>query len=189
MASLSSVLSTDLFSVSTSSKDYSSSHSPSFPPAEPSPPQDIPGFPTYAQYKRAEAAYLTQFTSAPRQDKALIPQPLFDRVWDELALPGASAEDSKFRSWVRNTFALGAPPFFLGTSGDAKLALLHRKSGLPVAVREQIYALLCYFHDEMKHGTRENTVRHVYAHFRYVPRKLILEFLKMCPTCAPKNRG
>ncbi|KAJ7468705.1 hypothetical protein FB451DRAFT_1039226, partial [Mycena latifolia] len=149
----------------------------------PAPPQDFSGFPTYSQYEFIEAAHLAQLSSTSRQDRALIPQALFDRIWDVLTISDFP-ESPQFRFWVRKTFTLGPSPS--APEGSSEVALLHRATGLLVAVREQLYQLLCYFHGETQHCGRDTTTKLIYEHYRYVPKKLVQEFVKVCPTCASK---
>ncbi|KAJ7667242.1 hypothetical protein B0H17DRAFT_842998, partial [Mycena rosella] len=124
-----------------------------------------------------------------RQEKSLMPQALFDRIWDELVAPADSTEYGQFRLWVRKTFVLGAPPPSFSSespsgAADEGVALLH--NGFLVAVREQLYQLLCTFHGEAQHGGHDATVGLIYESYRYVPKKLVQEFVKARSTCAAK---
>jgi len=80
--------------------------------ADPDPgviPDDVPGLPTYAEYKRIEAGYLHSL-SPRKRDKALITQAMFDKIWDVLHEPEAcTIETPQFRFWVRKMFSLSRP--------------------------------------------------------------------------------
>ncbi|KAJ7145765.1 hypothetical protein C8R44DRAFT_599155, partial [Mycena epipterygia] len=146
--------------------------------------QDFPGFPTYAEYKRIETVHLANLSSA-RQDKTLMPQALFDRIWDVLA--GVVCEETpKFRLWVHKMFSMGAPPRSAenpsDSDDDSDVALLHK--GFVVAVREQLYHILCYAHGTMLHARGDKMTQFIRERYRYVPKKLVKEFVKACPTCA-----
>ncbi|KAG6377783.1 hypothetical protein JVT61DRAFT_14556 [Boletus reticuloceps] len=72
-------------------------------------PQDHPGLPTYAEYKRIEANYLHSL-SPRKRDKALITQAMFDKIWDVLHQPEAcTIQTPQFRFWVRKMFTLSRP--------------------------------------------------------------------------------
>ncbi|KAF8127641.1 hypothetical protein EV363DRAFT_1343981 [Boletus edulis] len=72
-------------------------------------PQDHPGLPTYAEYKRIEANYLHSL-SPRKRDKALITQAMFDKIWDVLHQPEAcTVQTPQFRFWVRKMFTLSRP--------------------------------------------------------------------------------
>ncbi|KAJ7777626.1 hypothetical protein DFH07DRAFT_731355, partial [Mycena maculata] len=157
--------------------------------------RDFAGFPTYAQYKHLEATYLQGISTTARQEKALIPQTVFDRVWKVLS-GDDKVEDPAFRHWARVTFSLGVPPVALASphphphvhsqshsrGAQAQVALLSK--GVVVAVREQLYELLCYCHGNRGHRGRDATAKFVKERYSYVPGPLISEFVRACPTCA-----
>ncbi|KAJ6562816.1 hypothetical protein DFH09DRAFT_1035577, partial [Mycena vulgaris] len=153
-------------------------------PAEIELPPDFPGFPTYAQYTALETAHLARLSTPSRQEKALMPQSLFDRIWDVLVVPDTLTESPQFRFWVRKTFSLGPPPASDEHAGGSEVALLQK--GLLVAVREQLYQILCHFHGQTDHGGRDKTAQVIHQHYRYVPKRLVQEFVKACPTCIRK---
>jgi hypothetical protein len=144
------------------------------------------GFPTYAQYKRIEMAYL-QSLSPRKRDKALISQCMFDKIWDVLHQPDACAVGTpQFRFWVRKMFTLSAPDTEVDDS-EAPVVILHENR--PVAVREQLYELFCYCHEESNHGGRDKTCAIIRQHYSWVPKELTAQFVKACPTCTFKRSG
>lgn len=150
-----------------------------------------PGFPSYAQYKNMEANYLKTILPK-RQCRALISQAMFDRIWYILQNPNSLAEDAQFRFWVRKMFTLGkfndlnvAPDVLNHETEQA--VILHE--GRIVAVREQIYDIICYAHGITKHGGRDKTFSSVRKHYSWVPKELVAQFTKACPTCLMKKCG
>lgn len=144
--------------------------------------KDNPGFPTHEQYKQAESIYLNSL-SPRRQDKALINQATFDRIWDVLNQPDTPKESAQFRFWARRMFNLSQP----GASASGGIVLLH--NNLPVAIQEQLYDLLCYCHGSVGHGGRDKTCLAVRKHYCWVPKELVTQFIKACPTCILKKAG
>lgn len=148
------------------------------------------GFPTRAQYQLIERGYLESLTPR-RQGKALISQALFDRVWDVLHNADNVKENAQFRFWARKMFTLSkSHTVSFGTSGSQPMeqeVLLH--DGLLVAVREQIYDLLCFCHGSTNHGGRDKTCALIRKHYTWVPKDLVAQFIKACPTCILKKCG
>ena len=154
-------------------------------------PVERPGFPTYAQYKQVEAAYIQSLTPR-RQGKALISQALFDRIWDVLHRPDFQGETAQFRFWARKMFTLSKTHRNtlngFDKHGDTpQEVLLH--DNLLVAVQEQIYDLLCYCHGSTGHGGRDKTCSLIRKHYTWVPKDLVSNFIKACPTCIMKKCG
>ncbi|KAH9477155.1 hypothetical protein JR316_0011072 [Psilocybe cubensis] len=150
-----------------------------------------PGFPTYAQYKQVEATYLNSLTPR-RQGKALISQALFDRIWDVLHQPDSQGETAQFRFWARKMFTLSKNHrVSLGVDENGEEApqevLLH--DNLLVAIQEQLYDLLCYCHGSTGHGGRDKTCALIRKHYTWVPKDLVSNFIKACPTCIMKKCG
>lgn len=144
---------------------------------------DKPGFPTYDQYKRIEAAYLESL-SPRKRNKALISQSMFDKIWDVLHQPNALLCTPQFRYWVRKMFTLSkidAEDYV----GEAPVVILHENK--PVAVQEQLYEVFCYCHEESNHGGRDKTCAVIREHYSWVPKDLTARFVKACPTCTPKR--
>ncbi|KAG1816788.1 uncharacterized protein BJ212DRAFT_1461295 [Suillus subaureus] len=147
---------------------------------------DKPGFPTYAQYKRIEMAYL-QSLSPRKRDKALISQCMFDKIWDVLHQPDACTIGTpQFRFWVRKMFTLSTPDT---EDGDNEVPVVILHENRPVAVQEQLYELFCYCHEESNHGGRDKTCAIIRQHYSWVPKELTAQFVKACPTCTFKRSG
>ncbi|KAI0052489.1 hypothetical protein FA95DRAFT_1467617, partial [Auriscalpium vulgare] len=155
-------------------------------------PADLPGFPTFAQYKRIETTYLASL-SERKQFKALISQDLFDSIWDVLHGAGGTAlagTTAQFRFWVRKMFELSYPQTAFAQPHDAtppRQVIVH--DSRPVAVKEQLYEILCYCHGQCGHGGRDKTCGAIRALYSWVPKELTAQFVKACPTCTLKRSG
>ncbi|KAF9040081.1 hypothetical protein BJ165DRAFT_1351346, partial [Panaeolus papilionaceus] len=154
-----------------------------------------PGFPTLAQYKMVEANYIQSLTPR-RQGKALISQAMFDRIWDVLHQPDCQSETAQFRFWARKMFTISKTHrVTLGGGAEApdgfgdgpQEVLLH--DNLLVAIQEQLYDLLCYCHGSTGHGGRDKTCALIRKHYTWVPKDLVSNFIKACPTCIMKKCG
>ncbi|KAG6832570.1 hypothetical protein H0H87_001226 [Tephrocybe sp. NHM501043] len=155
-----------------------------------------PGFPSYEQYKQIEADYLQTLTPS-RREKALISQALFDRIWAVLHSYDHAGESPQFRFWARKQFALGKlkKPAASSKSSETdseggtqgQTVLLHEQS--LVAVQEQIYDILCYGHGISNHGGRDRTCSSIREHYTYIPKELVTQFVRVCPTCIAKKCG
>jgi len=157
------------------------------------------GFPTYEQYLRIEEEYLTSLSDR-KQPKALISQALFDKI---LAVLQNGSEDrastAQFRFWVRKMFVLVYPQTSFYTSrhnagggvpqssSAPEPVVLHDKR--PVAIKEQLYEVLCYCHAMARHGGRDKTCATLRLHYSWVPKELTAKFVKTCPTCTLKRSG
>ena len=149
------------------------------------------GFPTYAQYKQVENAYIQSLTPR-RQSKALISQSMFDRIWDVLHQPERQGETAQFRFWARKMFTLSKTHrntlgVVVNDDEAPQEVLLH--DNLLVAVQEQLYDLLCYCHGMTGHGGRDKTCSLIRKHYTWVPKDLVSSFIKTCPTCIMKKCG
>ncbi|KAH0579897.1 hypothetical protein H2248_002722 [Termitomyces sp. 'cryptogamus'] len=156
-----------------------------------------PGFPTYEQYKEIETTYLKTLPSS-RRDKALISQALFDRIWAVLHSYDVTIESPQFRFWVRKKFTLGklkkstdpVDDDFEGTpepETKPQTVLLHDQN--LVAVQEQIYDILCYGHGISNHAGRDKTCSSIREHYTWIPKELVAQFIKACPTCITRKCG
>ncbi|KAL4078028.1 hypothetical protein J3A83DRAFT_4087687, partial [Scleroderma citrinum] len=152
---------------------------------------DKPGFPTYAEYKRIEASYLSDLAPQKRP-KALITQAIFNNIWEVLHQPNACTVGTpQFRFWVRKMFSLSWPEGRQSETPDSDDADEHSAVVLhdnrPVAIREQLYEVLCYCHGLAKHGGRDKTCAVIREHYSWVPKELTARFVKACPTCTHKR--
>ena len=149
------------------------------------------GFPTYVQYKQIETGYIESLTPR-RQGKALISQSMFDRIWDVLHHPESQLETAQFRFWARKMFTLNKNYRITlgvadGQESPPQEVLLH--DNLLVAIQEQLYDLLCYCHGSTGHGGRDKTCALIRKHYTWVPKDLVSNFIKACPTCIMKKCG
>ncbi|KAG6896063.1 hypothetical protein C0992_010596 [Termitomyces sp. T32_za158] len=156
-----------------------------------------PGFPTYEQYMEIEAAYLKTLSSS-RREKALISQALFDRIWAVLHSYDIADESPQFRFWARKKFTLGKlkkstdsgdENFEVTPEPETKpqIVLLHDQN--LVAVQEQIYDILCYGHGISNHAGRDKTCSSIREHYTWIPKELVAQFIKACPTCIARKCG
>ncbi|KAI0669000.1 hypothetical protein C8Q78DRAFT_1044079 [Trametes maxima] len=160
-----------------------SSRRPSLPTA------DL-GMPTLEAFAEVEAEYLGMLSDRKRA-KALISRETLGYIRLVLGNPmDRSVDTPQFRWWVRKMFKFGAhpsegPPQNDGNGGER--AIIH--DGKCVAVKEEIYDLLCFYHELVDHGGRDRTAREVRKHYTWVPKELIAGFIKSCPTCRLKRPG
>jgi hypothetical protein len=153
------------------------------PPDHPSHIREPVGFPTLAEYKRVEAAFVSSLHPTKRE-KALISQEMFDNIWDILQDPNSREQTPQFRWWVRKMFTLSTNTVSSG-SWQSSMAeppvVLHENR--PLATVGQLYQLLCYCHARADHGGRDRTLVIVRQHYSWVPKRLVAAFVAICPTC------
>ncbi|KZT65087.1 hypothetical protein DAEQUDRAFT_559670 [Daedalea quercina L-15889] len=161
------------------------------------PPTTNLGMPSREQYKAIEEEYI-QSLHPRKREKALLSQAMFDMIWDVLHDPLRSRVSSpQFRWWVRKMFVLShvrselspsGEPVLTGSAVDASTpVVLHEDR--PVALKEQIYEVLCYCHDLSNHGGRDKTTMVIREHYSWIPKELVAQFVKVCPTCVYKKTG
>jgi hypothetical protein len=120
-------------------------------------PRDTLGFPTYKQYQRIEEEYLSSL-SERKQPKAFISQALFDKIFAVLQNGSEDrATTAQFRFWVRKMLVIAYPQtsFRRNAGQSPKPVVLHDKR--PVAIKEQLYEVLCYCHAIARHGGHDKT--------------------------------
>ncbi|KAI8992804.1 hypothetical protein BD414DRAFT_458081, partial [Trametes punicea] len=152
------------------------------------------GLPTREEYDIVEAQYLDSLDHR-KKSKALISRDMFDSIL--LVLHNASDQTIRtpqFRWWVRKMFKLErrGGSALLSTS-DSQTA--HEESsdmfvvhdGKQVAVKEDIYAILCLCHERIGHGGRDKTAAEVRQRYTWVPKELVAGFVRSCPTCIYKR--
>ncbi|KAF8654791.1 hypothetical protein AX16_003446 [Volvariella volvacea WC 439] len=112
-----------------------------------------------------------------------------------LATPNpGNVETPQFRFWVRKMFTIGRTddPQFQGkpfSQGPPREILLHFQDHLQVAVQEQLYDILCHCHALANHGGRDKTCIVIRKNYAWVPKELVAQFVKACPTCIMKKCG
>ncbi|KAG8880198.1 hypothetical protein FRB98_005298 [Tulasnella sp. 332] len=136
-----------------------------------------PGFPSVAEYEDIQESYLRNLSSR-KQEKALITQAMYDSIHAVLMDPtNTSFGTPQFRFWVRKMFVLAA---FQG-----EYTVTHEDK--PVAAKEQIYQILVHCHGECYHGGRDKTCTQIKQYYSWIPKELVAQFVKACPTCVLKR--
>ena len=137
-----------------------------------------PGFPTIDEYEEIECNYLRGL-STRKQEKALITQDMYDSIHAVLTDPSNTGHGTpQFRFWVRKMFAVVE-------KDDGEIMVTHEDK--PVAAREQIYQILVHCHGECFHGGRDKTCTTIKSYYSWIPKELIAQFVKSCPTCVLKR--
>jgi len=92
-------------------------------------------------------------------------------------------------SGVRKMFILVYPQtsFNHNAGQTPEPVVLHDKR--PVAIKEQLYEVLCYCHAVARHGGRDKTCATLRLNYSWVPKELTAKFVKTCPTCTLKRSG
>ncbi|KIO15703.1 carbohydrate-binding module family 1 protein, partial [Tulasnella calospora MUT 4182] len=83
----------------------------------------------------------------------------------------------QFRFWVRKIFVLAR--------FQSEYTVTHEDK--PVAVKEQIYQILVHCHGECYHGRRDKTCAQIKGYYSWIPKELVAQFVKACPTCVLKR--
>lgn len=149
------------------------------------------GLPTREEFNDVVQEYINSL-SIRKREKALVPQQMFDDVWDVLQDPAnAKIRTPQFRFWVRKMFVLSSvSAYALGkTDDDTDMVPVILHEGRPVAVREQIYDILSYYHMLTGHGGRDRTMAEVRDNYSWVPKELVARYIKACPTCVFRRTG
>ncbi|KZT00364.1 uncharacterized protein LAESUDRAFT_666245, partial [Laetiporus sulphureus 93-53] len=155
-------------------------------------PQRDLGMPSRLAYTKIEKGYISHLHPR-KQEKALLTQVMFDKIWDVLHDPATSRVGTpQFRWWVRKMFVLSNERQALSLNkedadGDDMPVVLHENR--PIALKEQIYDILCYCHRLSNHGGRDKTTALIREHYSWIPKELISQFVKACPTCMYKKTG
>lgn len=144
---------------------------------------DQPGYPTRIEFTGIVDEYLSNLHHR-KVRKALIDRKTYGTIHYTLRYPrDVSVEDAQFRHWARKKFSLERIPGSTGEQGP--LMLMHQSR--PVAIREDLYDILCYCHSLCQHGGRDRTSSVVKDMYSYVPRQIVAAFVRKCPTCAEKR--
>ncbi|KAL5478793.1 hypothetical protein ACEPAI_2070 [Sanghuangporus weigelae] len=139
---------------------------------------DVEGMPTRAQWKSIVESYLACLHPSKRH-KSLISQEVYKMIFRTLKDPDATRLGTpQFRFWARKMFQLVEAPNNI---------LVVTNAGRPVAIKEHIYDILCMCHSECGHGGRDKTCKVLREYYTWVPKELISNFVKECPTCAPRK--
>ncbi|KAG8951026.1 hypothetical protein FRC04_006887 [Tulasnella sp. 424] len=135
------------------------------------------GFPSVDEFEEILENYLKGL-SQRKQEKALITQEMYDCIHAVLMDPTNTTYGTpQFRFWVRKMFVLAC---FQG-----EYTVTHEDK--PVAAKEQIYQILVHCHGECYHGGRDKTCAQIKGYYSWIPKELVAQFVKACPTCVLKR--
>lgn len=151
------------------------------------------GVPSRAQYDAMEEQYILSLSTRKRP-KALIGQSTFDDIWDVLHDPIRSrVRTPQFRFWVRKSFKLSwVSPNGVWSStpeSDEERTSVVMHDNRPVALKSQIYDIISYYHVVSGHGGRDRTMDAVRDNYSWIPKELVAQFVRQCPTCVLKKTG
>jgi hypothetical protein len=112
-----------------------------------------PLFPSPHRFNLLVREYLGNL-SPKKREKALLTQKMYDAVLCVLQDPkDTSTKTAQFRFWAKKMFEL--------TTFGGEHVICHDQK--PVAVKEQIYEVLCHSHQQAGHGGRDKTSSQVSA--------------------------
>ncbi|KAK9472786.1 uncharacterized protein V1510DRAFT_402799 [Dipodascopsis tothii] len=132
------------------------------------------GFPTYSQCSQLIGAYLDTLSTV-KKNKSLITRTMYDDIKNVLQDTSNTAIGSpQFRFWAKKNFDLFE-------DSDSTHKVMHK--GKPVAVLEELYNILSVSHLHSNHGGRDKTLTQLRRWHSRVPKNLISQFIKICPTC------
>lgn len=138
---------------------------------------DTPGMPSQVQWHAIVESYLSNLHDRKR-DKALINRTTHGMIFETLSCPESTHVGTpQFRFWARKMFQL------VETSGVTVIT----HGGRPVAVKEHMYEILCMCHAESDHAGRDKTCKVLRSYYTWIPKELVANFVKACPTCAKKR--
>ncbi|KAI9492088.1 hypothetical protein BDB00DRAFT_766068, partial [Zychaea mexicana] len=137
-------------------------------------------FPSSEEFESIVQGYLDNLSSKKR-DKALIDCHRYSLIIRVLKDPRNTAiSTAQFRFWVKKMFQL--VPLYSGIE-----VVCHDNK--PVAMREEIYAILVRAHKEANHGGRDKTSALVRRRYSWIPKELIARFVRHCPFCISRRNG
>ncbi|GAA6016677.1 hypothetical protein JCM10207_000145 [Rhodosporidiobolus poonsookiae] len=136
------------------------------------------GFPSEVEFGEQMEEYLAGLNPKKRA-KALMSREMYATILAVLLDPHSTAHaTAQFRFWAKRMFRLVVTP----------TANLVAHENRPVAVKDQIYAILVGTHGDVNHGGRDKTSAQVRRFYSWLPKELVSRFVKMCPTCIAKRR-
>ncbi|GAA5986378.1 hypothetical protein JCM11641_005361 [Rhodosporidiobolus odoratus] len=137
------------------------------------------GFPSEAAYEEQIEEYLEGLNEKKRA-KALMTRDMYAAILTILLDPNSTAQGTaQFRFWAKRMFRLVVTP----------TANLVAHENRPVAVKDQIYAILVGTHGDSNHGGRDKTSAQVRRFYSWLPKELVSRFVRVCPTCIAKRRA
>ncbi|WWC88000.1 uncharacterized protein L201_002902 [Kwoniella dendrophila CBS 6074] len=139
--------------------------------------QADPLFPSPHNFNLMVQDYLKNL-SPKKREKALLTQKMYDAVLSVLQDPkDTSTKTAQFRFWAKKMFQL--------TSFGGEKIVCHDHK--PVAVKEQIYEVLCHCHGQAGHGGRDKTSAQVRRYYSWIPKEIIARFVRDCPFCQSRR--
>ncbi|WVR05673.1 hypothetical protein IAU60_002695 [Kwoniella sp. DSM 27419] len=136
-----------------------------------------PLFPSPHKFNIMVQEYLRNL-SPKKREKALLTQRMYDAVLAVLQDPkDTSTKTAQFRFWAKKMFQL--------TSFGGEKVVCHDHK--PVAVKEQIYEVLCHCHGQAGHGGRDKTSAQVRRYYSWIPKEIIARFVRDCPFCQSRR--
>ncbi|WWC68449.1 uncharacterized protein I206_102377 [Kwoniella pini CBS 10737] len=136
-----------------------------------------PLFPSPHKFNLMVQDYLKNL-SPKKREKALLTQKMYDAVLSVLEDPkDTSTKTAQFRFWAKKMFQLT-------NFGNEKIVCHDHK---PVAVKEQIYEVLCHCHGQAGHGGRDKTSAQVRRYYSWIPKEIIARFVRDCPFCQSRR--
>nr|XP_031858741.1 uncharacterized protein CI109_005836 [Kwoniella shandongensis]KAA5525813.1 hypothetical protein CI109_005836 [Kwoniella shandongensis] len=136
-----------------------------------------PLFPSPHKFNLMVQDYLRNL-SPKKREKALLTQKMYDAVLSVLQDPkDTGTKTAQFRFWAKKMFQLT-------TFGGEKVVCHDHK---PVAVKEQIYEVLCHCHGQAGHGGRDKTSAQVRRYYSWIPKEIIARFVRDCPFCQSRR--
>ncbi|WVQ97056.1 hypothetical protein IAU59_004166 [Kwoniella sp. CBS 9459] len=136
-----------------------------------------PLFPSPHKFNLMVQDYLRNL-SPKKREKALLTQKMYDAVLSVLQDPkDTSTKTAQFRFWAKKMFQL--------TSFGGEKVVCHDHK--PVAVKEQIYEVLCHCHGQAGHGGRDKTSAQVRRYYSWIPKEIIARFVRDCPFCQSRR--
>ncbi|OJD26946.1 hypothetical protein ACJ73_01669 [Blastomyces percursus] len=131
----------------------------------------LEGFPQATKFDRLLKRYIENL-STKKRDKALIPSSRAQIIKAVLAgSDGTAVVSAQFRFWVQKMFEFEPESGFIYHKGKA------------VANWEKIFKILTSAHQRCQHGGRDKTFEQVKKLYSWVPKKLVRDFVMICPSC------
>ncbi|KAK9459271.1 uncharacterized protein V1516DRAFT_679459 [Lipomyces oligophaga] len=135
------------------------------------------GFPTYLQCSDLISAYIDTLSDV-KKSKCLISRDMYHLILAILSHPHKEIGDSQFRFWAKANFSLYNDP-------KGRPQVMYKSK--PIAVREDLYNILAVCHMLVDHGGRDRTLSQLRKWFSRVPKNLVSQYVKVCPTCNPST--
>ncbi|KAI9312430.1 hypothetical protein BX666DRAFT_1866270, partial [Dichotomocladium elegans] len=141
---------------------------------------EIQQYPALDNFDAIVQGYLNNL-STKKRDKALVDRHRYSVIARVLKDPRNTAiSTAQFRFWVKKMFQLVSLE-------DGTDIVCHDSK--PVAMREDIYAILVQAHKQANHGGRDKTSALARRRYSWIPKELIARFVRHCPYCIARRIG